>query len=263
MSLTNFHTHTKYCDGKSTCEEVILSAIDKKMSAIGFSGHGYTFFDHSCCMMDTAKYIEELKALREKYKDQIAIYIGVEEDSCDLCNRDDFDYIIGSSHYIKVGDEFISNDQNIQSPVRCLEAFDNDFVHLSEVFYSRFCDYVLSRKPDIIGHFDIITKYDELGESHFLGKKEYERIAEKYIAIAAESGSIFEINTGAISRGYRKTPYPAPNLLKVLKDLNARVILSSDSHSAETLVSGFAEARELLRSVGITNIVTSPFECGN
>ena len=39
MIKENFHTHTQFCDGKSTAEEMLLSAIDKGFSALGFSGH--------------------------------------------------------------------------------------------------------------------------------------------------------------------------------------------------------------------------------
>ncbi len=38
--IANFHTHTVFCDGRNTPEEVVLSAIEKGFSAIGFSGHG-------------------------------------------------------------------------------------------------------------------------------------------------------------------------------------------------------------------------------
>ena len=37
--LQNLHTHTTYCDGINTPEQIILTAIDKGFGAIGFSGH--------------------------------------------------------------------------------------------------------------------------------------------------------------------------------------------------------------------------------
>ena len=76
--LSNFHTHTVFCDGDNTPEEVVLSAIDKGLSAIGFSGHGYTDFDLRYCMTETDKYIAEVKRLKEKYKDKIDIETGFE-----------------------------------------------------------------------------------------------------------------------------------------------------------------------------------------
>ena len=60
----------------------------------------------------------------------------------------------------------------------------------------------------------------------------------------------FEINTGAISRGWRSAPYPAPFLLKRLKELSGRIVLSSDSHSAFTLLHGFRVAAELAKASG-------------
>ena len=45
--IANYHTHTTFCDGQNTAEEVVLSAIDKGFSSIGFSGHGTTPFDLS------------------------------------------------------------------------------------------------------------------------------------------------------------------------------------------------------------------------
>lgn len=67
MELKNFHTHTTYCDGKNTAEEMILAAINQGFTALGFSGHSHTSIDPSYCMTtdETRRYINELKALRE------------------------------------------------------------------------------------------------------------------------------------------------------------------------------------------------------
>ena len=65
--LTNLHTHTSFCDGKSTPEEMISYAIEKGFGSIGFSGHGHTSFDESYCITDTDGYIAEIKRLKEKY----------------------------------------------------------------------------------------------------------------------------------------------------------------------------------------------------
>ena len=66
--IANFHTHTSFCDGKNTPEEIIKAAINKGFSAIGFSGHGYTDFDLRYCMKNTYEYIKEITRLKEKYK---------------------------------------------------------------------------------------------------------------------------------------------------------------------------------------------------
>lgn len=254
--IANFHTHTVFCDGKNTPEEVVLSAIDKGFSAIGFSAHGYTDFDLRYCIKDTCGYIAEINRLKEKYKKRIQVYLGIEEDAFSPVDRSKFDYIIGSSHYFHVNNQYYPIDSNYDYFKRCLTVFDYDIIRLSETYYRAFCNYINFRKPDIIGHFDLITKFDELDSSLFLHNAEYKRIAEKYITAAAESGSIFEINTGAVARGLRTTVYPDENLLYILKKYNARLILSSDSHHIDTLDFGFDEAKKYLRDIGFSHLFT-------
>ncbi len=254
--LANFHTHTTFCDGKNTPEELVLSAIQKGFSAIGFSGHGTTPFDLRYCMKDMVGYQQEIRRLKEKYKNDIQIYLGVEEDAFSLVNREEFDYIVGSSHYFLLDGVYYPVDSGPDYYNRWLAAFDHDVARIAETYYGTFCDYIKQRKPDIIGHFDLISKYEETEVSLFLNNSEYNKIAEKYVAEAAKSGCVFEVNLGAMVRGLRTTPYPAENLLHVLKKRDARVILSSDSHSADTLAFGFEEAKRLLRDIGFTHIVT-------
>ncbi|MBO5496955.1 MAG: hypothetical protein J5967_06075, partial [Oscillospiraceae bacterium] len=68
------------------------------------------------------------------------------------------------------------------------------------------------------------------------------------------AGKIFEINTGAMSRGWRSAPYPAPELLKHLSALGGRICVSSDAHRAEHVAFGFDEAEALAASCGFTEI---------
>ena len=246
----NFHTHTLLCDGSSTPEEVACAAIQKGFSAIGFSGHGYTDFDLSYCIKNMDEYIREIDRLKEKYKNQIQIYLGVEEDFFSPIKRSDFDYIIGSAHYILKDGRYYPVDLSTEGFDRCLEVFGGNYLALAEAYYRPFCDYIKSRKPDIIGHFDLITKYDEKNQLMLLSDKKYNLIAEKYISNAAEADCIFEVNTGAISRGLRTSPYPSENLLYVLKRLGCKIILSSDSHAADTLDFGFEETKKYLRDIG-------------
>lgn len=60
----------------------------------------------------------------------------------------------------------------------------------------------------------------------------------------------FEINTGAISRGYRTAPYPNPILLKELHAMRGRIIINSDSHAANTIGYHFDQAVKVARSCG-------------
>ncbi len=248
--LYNYHTHTVFCDGNDTAEEMVLTAIEKGFESLGFSGHYTTDFDMRYCMHDIPAYINEIKRLKEKYKKEIEIYLGIEEDSYQLCERTQFEYMIGSCHCVKKDGKIYPLDNSLEEFMDIMKVFGNNPLALAETYYKDYCDYILSRKPDIVGHFDLITKYEESGGPLFLNNKEYNKIAEKYLKAALKSDCIFEINTGAISRGYRTAPYPSENLLYIMKQNDAKIILSSDCHARENLDCFFSEARELLKDIG-------------
>ena len=250
ITLSNLHTHSTFCDGKNTPEEIVLAAIDKGFSSIGFSGHGYTPYDLRYCMKDTEGYIVEIERLKQKYGGKIKILLGTEEDIFAPVDRKRYDYIISSSHYYCVDGRYYPIDSSYDYFKACLEAFNYDAVRMAEVYYGRFYDYLKARKPDIIGHFDLITKFDEIGESLFLENEKYRNVAEGYALKIAELGCMFEVNTGAITRGFRKTPYPSEHLLHVLKKQDAKLILTSDSHSIETLDGAFEETLAYLYDLG-------------
>ena len=253
---TNFHTHTVFCDGKSTAEEMVQSAIEKGFSTLGFSGHGYALYDLRCCIKDTDAYIQEINRLKAQYKNELQILLGIEEDAFSPVARDRFDYMIGSCHYFYINGVYYPIDANHEAFKRCMELFDHNPIALAETYYSTFCEYIHRRKPDIIGHFDLITKFDELAASQFLHNAAYQKVAERYILQAAKSGCVFEVNTGAISRGFRTAPYPSADLLYALKKVDAPLILSSDSHHRDTLDCAFEETKYYLREIGFSKLFT-------
>ena len=196
--ISDLHTHSVYCDGKNTLEEMVLAAIKIGLRSIGFSGH--TGFDSRYCINDLSCYLSEARNLREKYKNDIQVYVGIEEESTTLVDRDNFDYIIGSSHYVSKNGQFYSVDGSPAMFKESLEQFENDPIQFAHAYYAPLCEYILRRRPDIVGHFDLLTKFDEVGVSNYFNDPEYNRIAEIYIDQAAQSGCLFEVNTGAISR---------------------------------------------------------------
>ncbi len=252
--LTNYHTHTTFCDGKNTVNEVVETAIKKGFNALGFSGHGYTPYDESYCIKDFDGYVKKVNEAKNKYKDKIQIYLGVEEDCFAPVNKSKLDYVIGSCHYINKDGVYYSIDGSYELYKKSLKAFDGNVLAYAEEYYSTFCDYILKRKPDIIGHFDLITKYDELENNYFSNNPEYDKIAEKYLRIALKSNCIFEVNVGAVTKGYKNPPYPAENLLNVIKRSDGKIILSADCHDAEKLDCNFTETTKFLKNIGFNSL---------
>ena len=248
--LANFHMHTTFSDGQNTPEEIVKYAIANGLQALGFSDHGFMDFDQRYCMKDTEGYIKEIKRLKEKYADKIQVYLGVEEDAGDPVNREEFDYIISSYHNVPYQGKQYPFDSNYEYFTTCLEFYNNDDLAFAKAYYDYFLEYLIKRKPDVIGHFDLITKFDEKKKERYLGNERYWELAESYLKEALKTGSIFEVNTGLITRGFRSTPCPHERLLKIIAENGGKVALSSDAHKAEHICAHFEETKKLLKKVG-------------
>lgn len=241
--MRDLHIHTTFSDGRNTPEEVVLAAIAKGMTALGFSDHSYTHFDTAYCIPkeQIPAYRASIATLKQKYAGQIEIRCGIEQDFYSEESTDGYDYVIGSVHYVKVGEAHLPVDE---SKERLLDAvhrhFGGDIYALIEAYYETVSQVAKKLHPSIIGHFDLISKFNEGGtlfdESHPRHIAAWKAAADKLMA----AGIPFEINTGAISRGYRTAPYPAAPIREYLRARGARFLLSSDSHRADTLCFGFA-----------------------
>ena len=251
MILQDLHTHTTYCDGKNTPEEMVLAAIEKGLSRIGFSGHCYTFFDERYCMSipNVIKYMAEINALKEKYKGKIEIRCGVEQDYYSNFSRMGFDYVIGSVHYIKIGEEYIPVDESAEILTAAAEKhFGGDIYALAEEYFRTAGDVLAKTGGDIIGHFDLISKFNEDGrlfdESHPRYVKAYTEAIDRLLPY----GKPFEINTGAIARGYRTHPYPSKAQIEYIAAHGGSFILTGDTHAAENLCYEFEKWYEIYKS---------------
>ena len=66
------------------------------------------------------------------------------------------------------------------------------------------------------------------------------------------AGKIFEVNTGAISRGYRTTPYPSEPLLRALWEMDGNILFTADAHRAQDICCAYEQAVQLVKSCGFT-----------
>lgn len=242
MIRSDFHLHTLFSDGKNTPEEMVLAAIEKGMAAIGFSDHSYTPFDESYCMPleRVGEYRRAVADLKERYKDKIKVLCGIEQDFYSDQPTDDYDYVIGSVHYIKVGEDFVPVDESPEILVKAAEKyFGGDIYCIVEEYFNTVSQVVERTGADIIGHFDLITKFNRDAKLFDERSERYRKAAEAAINALLKSGRPFEINTGGISRGYMSHPYPSQEWVEMIKAKGGKFVLSSDSHTKETLCYGF------------------------
>lgn len=256
MIKSDFHAHTVFCDGKNTAQEMVRAAYDKGLSAFGLSGHGYTPFDSSYCMSenDTDSYLYRLSQLKAEYKDKIEVFAGIEADLYSEYDRSRFDYIIGSVHYIKTNDVYIAVDNTPQILKEAANThFGGDMLALCERYYEEVSEL---ENADIIGHFDLITKFRERETLFNADCRRYRLSALSALDTLLDRGAVFEVNTGAISRGYRTTPYPAPFILERIRERGGHVILTSDAHDTNGICAHFDSAIAILKEIGFKSAVT-------
>ena len=246
----NLHTHTTYCDGKNSVEEVILAACEKGFESIGFSSH--SFFDErpmEPSQMETYK--QQVRVCSEKYADRIEIFCGLECEMRDAAPKTGFDYLIGSVHYLPLGEDLLSLDINAQCVRAAIDThFGGDGLAYAKAYYQELSLLPQFGKYDIIAHFDLITKFSEQEKLFDENAKEYQWAAIEAAEMLAGQIPYFEVNTGACARGYRTSPYPDLFLLKELKRLGFGAVISSDCHNCQFLDHMFLEAEELLRLCG-------------
>jgi len=151
MRYADFHVHTRFCDGANTVREMVESAIEKGLSAIGFSAHSYTFFDESYCMKkeQTEQYKAEVLACKEEYRDKIRVLLGIEQDLYSDMPTDGYDYVIGSVHYLKKDGAYYSVDSSA-------EGFQKWQKKSSAVTFMHFVRHILTRFPKLPPSFILL-----------------------------------------------------------------------------------------------------------
>lgn len=258
----NLHTHTTYCDGADAPEAVVQEAAGRGFDAIGFSGHAFTPFDTSYCMSreGVRTYRLEIAALKEKYAGRIRVLCGIEQDYYAEPITDPWDYVIGSVHYIFKDDVYIPVDESRGDLLQAAENhYNGDLSRLIDDYYRTVAGVLRATGCDIIGHFDLITKFNEDGTLFDTDAPTYKASWSRALDQLFEDSArlrgappVFEINTGAISRGYRREPYPAADILRGIKERGGKIILTADAHSKEAVDDHFDLSRSIAKEAGFT-----------
>ena len=251
MGYSNLHTHTVFSDGKHTMEENVAAAVEKNMLSIGFSDHSLTPIDVCYCIQREAydTYLRTIRALNET--SSIPVYAGLELDAYSNDDISVYDYVIASVHYLYRNGEYYPLDHNPQLLDKCIrEAFGGDVLEMIRCYCDTLGDHVAKTKPAFVGHFDLPAKFSTMPESD--GR--YQSIMADHLREIIKLCPYIELNTGAISRGWREMPYPADFLLDVIRDSGGRIVLGSDAHDKEHLTCWFDEAIALLKKKNIDSI---------
>jgi histidinol-phosphatase (PHP family) len=268
----NFHSHSYLCDGKEHMEEYVKTAISKNFKAFGFSAHSPLPFPNEWSLTSESykQYLKDARELKEKYKGQIDLYLGLEIDYIpghsdnfsEFTQAAPLDYCIGSVHLVR-GQEngkiwFI--DGPIEGYLSGVdEVFQGNYKDAVTAFYKQTIEMIRTQKPDIIGHIDKVKMHNK--QRWFsTSEKWYQDIVYETLVVAAENNCIVELNTRGVYTGKTDEYFPSKEILFKCRELGIDMMVNSDAHHPSQLDIHFAEGHQLLKQIGFKKIRTPFFE---
>lgn len=252
--LANLHTHTNYTDGADSVEAMADAAYAAGFAVFGFSEHSYTpMIDGFPGLTPDLypSYREDVLRAKDKYAGRMEVFLGLEQDILTGAAPDGLDYAIGSVHSFETtGGIFVVDDSRERLIHGVQSYFGGDIYKCIHAYYEAESRVIAVTGADIVGHFDLVMKYNEGGAIFDEGDPRYLDAAFTALDELLKTDAIFEINTGAMSRGYRTFPYPSPAIMRRIRERGGRITLSSDCHSTDTVAFWLEDAAKYAAGFG-------------
>lgn len=257
----NYHTHSLYCDGKSTLEEHVREAEKQHLLQLGFSSHAPVPFENSFAITEEKlpEYVQEINALQPKTEVKLLKSLecdfipGMTMDFAERQQKCGLDYVIGGVHLVRPphGDGlwFIDGSKQEIYDNGLRDLFDNNIKVAVTAFWEQTFEMLETQHLDIIAHFDKIKMHNR---NRFFTEDEqwYKMLADKAIQLIKRHDVIIEVNTRGLYKKRCDHFYPSTELLMKARKADIPVLISSDAHQACELMLFVPEALEELSRCG-------------
>lgn len=269
----NYHTHSLYCDGKSTLEEHVREAEKCGLLQLGFSSHSSVPFENNFAISEERipEYVNEIDHLQQKT--DITLLKSLECEFVPDITKDfdvwrttyNLDYVIGGVHLVRPphGDGlwFIDGSKQEIYDNGLRDLFGNDIKAAVTAFWEQTFEMLETQHLDIIAHFDKIKMHNR---DRFFTEDEswYKVLADKAIQLIKRHDVIVEINTRGLYKKRCDHFYPSTELLMKARKADIPVIVSSDAHKAEELTLFVPEALTELQRCGFDHTARFDVEKG-
>ncbi|KAK6504644.1 histidinolphosphatase [Arthrobotrys musiformis] len=296
------HSHSgQFCaHAKDSLESCILQAISKNLRVFCLTEHmpradPRDFYPEELELGITpqdeierfAEFYKTAVALRDKYKEEISIFIGFEVDYVRPSMLSEikkvqetyhFDMFIGSVHHVdEIPIDF--SEELFNRAIEAVEAVDAgadiaEAYHkgtkierfpqtqvteakgeerLFEVYFDTQYEMLTALKPPVIGHFDLIRLKCKDYKLDFQSMKNVWDKIVRNVKFISEYGGMVEINSAATRKGW-EYPYPGPDILQLMKAEGVRFVLSDDSHGIAQVAFGYEKSLAYLEKQGVEEV---------
>ena len=247
--LADYHLHTPLCHHATGWPlEYAARAVELGLGEIGFADHNpmpEPFDDWRMSLADLPRYLDAVEQARAAFP-QLTIRLGLECDFIagreawieELAGMADWDFLIGSVHYLPEGWE-------VDHP----KYIGRHAGHAEEIWASYWRAYeqcIRSGLFDFVAHPDLPKKFGHRPAG------DLRRFYEPSVRALAECGVAFEINTAGLRKDCREL-YPAPGFVALACEAKVPLLINSDAHAVGELAAGFAEGVALAKAAGYTH----------
>ena len=257
--LTDYHTHLRPDDLTATADKHFTAANaeryreaaeKREIGELGVSEHIYRFrqalevWQHPLWqeyalddLDDYCRFVREDTDLRLGIEADFVP--GTEDRTANLLQARDFDYVVGSVHFLR--------DQSLDMEDWSVWASTRGAEDIWRRYFQTLGEAARSGLFDILAHPDLVKVW---GAERPLPEGDLRRYYELAMDGIAESGIAIEVSTAGLRKRAREI-YPAPALLEMCLEAGCPVALSSDAHRPEDIGADYEQALELLASLGV------------
>ncbi|MCM3135853.1 histidinol-phosphatase HisJ [Paenibacillus polysaccharolyticus] len=256
----DYHTHHERCGhAVGKLEEYVQRGIAIGLSQIGLSDHmpllhvdPAEYYPEMAMPMDELpRYVEECFILKERYRGQIDVRVGLEGDYIEgweseirsIIERYPWDYVIGSVHFL--------GEWDITDFRQTHHWEGKDVLEVYRQYYDAVSKAAATGLYDIIGHSDVIKRFGYVPSP----EQNEERIALENAALQAiaKSGCAMELNASGLSKPCAEM-FPSRRMLTEAIRLGIPMTMGSDAHDPLKLGDHLLEAEALLNELGCKQV---------
>jgi histidinol-phosphatase (PHP family) len=260
--LTDYHLHLRSDDLDATADDHFAqanveryraAASERGIAELGVSEHVYRF-EQALDVWRHPFWIpyarDDLDAYCSFVRDQTDLRLGIEADfvpgaedrMANLLEARDFDYVIGSVHFVREG-AVDMDDFSVWDSGRSVE-------QIWRRYFETIGEAARSGLFDVLAHPDLVKVW---GRERPFPDGDLRRYYELAIDGIAESGIAVELSTAGLRKQVREL-YPAPAFLEMCLEAGASVALSSDAHRPQDVGADYEQALELLDQLGVSEL---------
>lgn len=200
-------------------------------------------------MEQLPEYVEECLMLKEKYKHEIDIRVGLEGDYIEgyeeqieaIINEYPWDYVIGSVHFL--GEWDISDSRQLDNWE------GKDRLAVFEKYYDAVKKAARTGLYDYIGHIDVIKRFKFLPDQDvwYLEKEALDTVKACDLAI--------ELNASGLRMPIEEM-FPGRRMLTYCYEQGIPLTIGSDAHHPDRLSQYLDQAIEQLKEIGFDQLAT-------